>query len=423
MSNNAVFNAAVCLIGFVILTVHIVSLSIKKNRRHDEDSLLIFLAFTAFHFAAYFTFTFIKANHTSNALIMAFYTSFYIANNLEVFFLYVYMRNYVELKEKTQKALNITNIAAFAIFAILDILNIFVPMFFHAENGEYIREKTMFLSQGYQFLMLAIVFFTAITHKQLQIREKAAFATYCVLPLIAIIFQNFFKGYAIAYVSIIVAIEVLFFFLNVEKNVKLAKEEEKAKEAQIRVMLSQIQPHFVYNSLSAISTLIPLDPEKAQKALDDFTAYLRINLSTLTESHLIPFEDELRHIKTFIALEELRFPDRINVIYDLDVTDFYLPPLSVQPLVENAIKHGILKKMEGGTVKISTYEDDDAYIVKIEDNGIGFDKDGVDFASNKHFGLNNIAYRIAKMSGGSLHMESEPNKGAKAVATFPKKGR
>ncbi len=423
MSNNAVFNAAVCLIGFVILTVHIVSLSIKKNRRHDEGSLLIFLAFTAFHFAAYFTFTFIKANHTSNALIMAFYTSFYIANNLEVFFLYVYMRNYVELKEKTQKALNITNIAAFAIFAILDILNIFVPMFFHAENGEYIREKTMFLSQGYQFLMLAIVFFTAITHKQLQIREKAAFATYCVLPLIAIIFQNFFKGYAIAYVSIIVAIEVLFFFLNVEKNVKLAKEEEKAKEAQIRVMLSQIQPHFVYNSLSAISTLIPLDPEKAQKALDDFTAYLRINLSTLTESHLIPFEDELRHIKTFIALEELRFPDRINVIYDLDVTDFYLPPLSVQPLVENAIKHGILKKMEGGTVKISTYEDDDAYIVKIEDNGIGFDKDGVDFASNKHFGLNNIAYRIAKMSGGSLHMESEPNKGAKAVATFPKKGR
>lgn len=423
MSNNAVFNAAVCLIGFVILAVHIVSLSIKKNRRHDEDSLLIFLAFTAFHFAAYFTFTFIKANHTSNALIMAFYTSFYIANNLEVFFLYVYMRNYVELKEKTQKALNITNIAAFAVFAILDILNIFVPMFFHAENGEYIREKTMFLSQGYQFLMLAIVFFTAITHKQLQIREKAAFATYCVLPLIAIIFQNFFKGYAIAYVSIIVAIEVLFFFLNVEKNVKLAKEEEKAKEAQIRVMLSQIQPHFVYNSLSAISTLIPLDPEKAQKALDDFTAYLRINLSTLTESHLIPFEDELRHIKTFIALEELRFPDRINVIYDLDVTDFYLPPLSVQPLVENAIKHGILKKMEGGTVKISTYEDDDAYIVKIEDNGIGFDKDGVDFASNKHFGLNNIAYRIAKMSGGSLHMESEPNKGAKAVATFPKKGR
>ena len=423
MSNNAVFNAAVCLIGFVILLVHIVKLFMKKNRRRDENSLFIFLVFTAFHFAAYFTFTFLKVNYASNGLIMGFYTAFYIANNLEVFFLFLYMRNYVEMREKTKRALDIINLSAFAIIVVFDIVNIFVPMFFHAENGEYVREKTMFLSQGYQFLMLGIVFIAAITHKQLQIREKAAFATYCVLPLIAIVFQNFFKGYAIAYVSIIVAIEVLFFFLNVEKNVRLEMEEEKNKDAQIRVMLSQIQPHFVYNSLSAISTLIPLEPEKAQKALDDFTDYLRLNLSSLTENHLIPFEDELRHIKTFIALEELRFPDRIKVIYDLDVTDFYLPPLSVQPLVENAIKHGILKKIEGGTVKISTYEDDDAYIVKIEDNGIGFDKDGVDFASNKHFGLNNIEYRIAKMSGGSLHVESEPNKGTTAVATFPKKGR
>ena len=142
------------------------------------------------------------------------------------------------------------------------------------------------------------------------------------------------------YLSIIVATEVLFLFLSAQKNADLAKEEEKNKEVQIKIMLSQIQPHFVYNSLSSISTLIPINPERAQAALDDFTEYLRTNLSSLTEVRLVPFEDELKHVKTYVALEQLRFGDRLNVIYDVSASDFMLPPLTVQPIVENAIKHG-----------------------------------------------------------------------------------
>lgn len=423
MENNAVFNATVCLIGFLILLVHIVNTLIKKNRRKDENALLYFLLFTALHFATYFAFTFIRSTYTSDAFVKGFYTFFYIANNIEVFLLFIYMQQYVEIKPKTAKTLQIINISVLLVFIILDIINIFVPMFFYAENGVYIRKPTMFLSQGYQFLMLAIVFFVTALHKKLPPREKVAFACYCLLPLIAIIFQNVFKGYAIAYLSIIIATEVLFFFLNVEKNLKLAKEEEKLKDAQIRIMLSQIQPHFIYNSLSSISTLIQIDPDKAQKALDDFTEYLRLNLSSITESRLIPFEDELRHIKTFVALEELRFPKRVKVIYELDLTDFYVPPLSIQPLVENAIKHGILKKIEGGVVRIKTYEKEDGIVVQVEDDGVGFNMSDIDFSSNRHFGLQNIEYRISKSCGGELHIESEINKGTKATALFPNRGK
>ena len=224
----------------------------------------------------------------------------------------------------------------------------------------------------------------------------------------------------IGYLSIIVSIEVLFLFLSVQKNIDLAKEEEMNKEAQIKIMLSQIQPHFIYNSLSSISTLIPIDPDKAQSALDDFTEYLRMNLSSLTEVKCVPFEDELKHIKTYVSLEKIRFGDRLNVDFGIQTTDFMLPPLTIQPIVENAIKHGILKKIEGGTLSIKTYETDNSCVVEIADDGVGFSISDVDFDTNKHFGLKNIQYRLAKMCGADLAVKSEIGVGTTVTVTFPK---
>ncbi|MBR6288154.1 MAG: histidine kinase [Acholeplasmatales bacterium] len=340
-------------------------------------------------------------------------------NNIELLLLFRYMKNYTELPNKTCKTLNIINLSSFTIFCILDIINIFTGIFFTAENGVYLRSNTMIISQGYQFIMFTAIFVTAVASKKLNSREKIAFALYCVLPFIAIILQNAFKGYAIAYASIIVAIEVLFVFIGVEKNFQISMQKEKIKDAQINIMLSQIQPHFVYNSLSAISTLITIDPEKAQEALDNFTEYLRRNLSSLTDVKLIPFEDELKHIETYISLEKLRFDDRINVIYDLKTIDFNVPVLSIQPIVENAIKHGILKKVEGGTLKISTYEAEDSYVIVIEDNGVGFNNDDVKKEEN-HYGIENIEYRIKNMCNGSLDIKSVINKGTIVTITLKK---
>ena len=419
MENSYIFNATVCIIGILIFIVHIISIILKKNKRKDEMCLLEFFIFTILHFSIYLAFTFIRMSYSSNGFIIAFYTSFYIMNNIELLLLFRYMKNYTELPNKIGKTLNIINLSSFTIFCILDIINVFTGIFFTAENGVYLRSNTMIISQGYQFIMFTAIFVTAVASKKLNSREKIAFALYCVLPFIAIILQNAFKGYAIAYASIIVAIEVLFVFIGVEKNFQISMQKEKIRDAQINIMLSQIQPHFVYNSLSAISTLITIDPEKAQEALDNFTEYLRRNLSSLTDVKLIPFEDELKHIETYISLEKLRFDDRINVIYDLKTTDFNVPVLSIQPIVENAIKHGILKKVEGGTLKISTYEAEDSYVIVIEDNGVGFNNDDVKKEEN-HYGIDNIEYRIKNMCNGSLDIKSVINKGTIVTITLKK---
>lgn len=420
MSSNSVFNATVCLIGIIILSVHIASVLFKRNRRKDENFLLAFFVFTLVHFATYLTFTLIKVNYTSDPYIIGFYTVFFIMNNGEVLLLFLYFLAYLDLKLKARKTMYFLNISLFGLFVMLDFVNILTHMFFNAVDGEYVRAKTMFIAQGYEVIILVLVAVMALASKKFNIRERVAFCLYCFIPLVTVILQIIFKGYAIAYVGIILSVEILFFFINVEKNRELSIKDEKNKEAQIKLMMSQIQPHFVYNVLSSISTLIPLDPEKAQTALDDFTEYLRGNLSALTETRLIPFEYELKHIKTYVSLEKLRFENRVKVIYNIRKSDFEVPCLSIQPIVENAIKHGILKRIEGGIVVISAYDDAEYNIIEIKDDGVGFDVARLDLSDNAHVGISNIKYRIENMGHGEINIYSENDRGTTVVVKFKK---
>lgn len=420
LDGNSIFNATICVIGIIVLGIHVINILIKKQKNRSEKRLLDFLVLTAIHFALYFTYTISKIYYVSEGMTIGFYTAFYIMNNMEIFLLFRYVQSYVSFSSKTSKIMSITNFSLFFAFVLLDVVNIFTGIFFTAENGIYARSSTMLVSQVYQFVMFVSIFLLTLSNKKLNFREKIAFGLYCFFPFVAVVLQNFFEGYAIAYASIIVSVEILFAFLNIEKNLELSKQEEKLKEAQTKIMLSQIQPHFVYNSLSSISTLIDIDPKKAQSALDDFTEYLRRNLSSLTETRLIPFEDELKHIETYISLEKMRFGNKINVVYDIQVTDFSVPPLSVQPVVENAIKHGILKKIDGGNLIIRTRKKGVSYVVEIIDDGVGFFPGKVNDDENRHFGLNNIKYRIEKICDGHILVESEPKKGTRVKITFYK---
>ena len=418
MDSKSAFNATVCIIGIALFLIHTINILLKKNKRKDELYLLAFVVFNAFHFAAYLVFTIIKTNYTSDNLIIAFYTVFYIMNNFELLLLMGYAMAYIPIKQKTSNILLAVCLSLYIVFVALDIANIFNHMFFYAENGVYTRAKTMIVSQGYQFVTFAMVFCLAIFNKKVKIAEKIAFSAYCAVPLVAIIIQNLLPGYAVAYLSIIIALEILFLFVNVRKNMELAHQAKKNKEAEVKIMISQIQPHFIYNTLASISTLIKIDPDKAEKGLDDFTDYLRANLSSLSKNGLIPFADELKHVETYLSLEKMRFEDRLNVVYDIQTKDFMLPALSLQPLVENAAKHGILKKIEGGTITFKTYENSDAHVVEITDDGVGFDPN--DVKGSNHYGLNNVRYRISSMCRGEVKVESELNKGTTVTVFFYK---
>ena len=297
MDSKNIFNITVCAVGSIFLFIHILNLLLKKNRRKDENNLLVAFIFTAAHLIGYLAFTLVKLNYTSDALIMSVYSLFYLANNLEALLLVIYTLSYVNVSQDVKRAVLLINLAVFGLFAILDVINLFTPIFFTSVNGVYTRAQYMLASQIYQFLAFVFVFSLTVLNKNTNKTEKIAFSVYCFLPLVAIILQDIFAGYAIAYLSIVVSIEILFMFVNVQKNMDLVNESKKTKEAEVRLMMSQIQPHFIYNTLSSISTLIKIDPDKAQAGLDSFTEYLRSNLSAISETGLIPFSDELKHIR------------------------------------------------------------------------------------------------------------------------------
>ena len=193
-------------------------------------------------------------------------------------------------------------------------------------------------------------------------------------------------------------------------------------EAKVSVMVSQIRPHFMYNALSSIAILCKLNPDTAYNATVTFSDYLRGNMDSLKQTAPVPFTRELEHLKKYLYIEKLRFDDQLNIEYDIQAIDFEIPLLSIQPLVENAVKHGVGMKEDGGTVKISTCETDDAYEVIIEDDGVGFDTTAERQDDGRsHVGMDNTKRRIKEMCGGEVIIESEIGKGTKARVIIPKK--
>ena len=193
------------------------------------------------------------------------------------------------------------------------------------------------------------------------------------------------------------------------------------EKANMSVMISQIQPHFLYNALNTIKSLIRRDPKTAEKAIIDFSYYLRGNMDSLSHTEPIPFETELAHVEYYCNIELLRFSDKLSVEYDIHEKDFLVPTLSVQPLMENAIKHGVTKKAEGGFVKLSTFATETEYVICVEDNGIGFDVHNMPTDDGRsHVGLNNIQYRFKTMLSAEMTIESTENVGTKVCVYIPK---
>lgn len=196
--------------------------------------------------------------------------------------------------------------------------------------------------------------------------------------------------------------------------------QQELQESRIAIMMSQIQPHFLYNVLNTIYHLCGKDDNTAKTVISDFSDYLRNNLDSLERKGLVPFSTEYNHVKTYLDIEKIRFGDELEILYDIKAKDFFLPVMTIQPLVENAVKHGISKKRGGGKLTVSTVEKHDCYEIIVTDTGKGFDVQGYSYEKN-HIGINNVRQRLKNTCGGTLNITSENGKGTTAVVMIPKK--
>ena len=193
----------------------------------------------------------------------------------------------------------------------------------------------------------------------------------------------------------------------------------KIRDTEFVFLNSQIQSHFIYNTLNSIQALCNTNPEKAGELVEEFSFYLRNRLEFNKIPNLIDLKDEIDHIKTYINIEQTRFGDSVKCVYDLKVTDIKIPPLSIQPLVENAVKHGVSKQVGGGTITLSTYEDKKNVYIRVQDNGLGFDTSSL--KDSKRVGFNNIKDRLELYLGGKIELVSKIGVGTTVTITIPKK--
>ncbi len=309
-----------------------------------------------------------------------------------------------------------------AINTILCLTPFFGPwMFQFSPTGSFVRGPlgpAPFVTSALMIVWLVIG--SAVRYKGIKKRESSVPAIIAIFVAVCVYFDttlNFSPG--VSFLTMAMTESTVFFYIWL--HLQFVREHENALKAEqrIRIMMSQIQPHFLFNALSTIQALTETDPERASKVIEEFAIYLRQNINSLNQESLIPVKKEIEHSKVYSDIEEVRFPS-IRIEYDIADEDFLIPPLTIQPMVENAIRHGVRGKKHGW-VSVSTFREGDYHVISIRDNGKGFDVEKmiIDTENGDHIGVRNVRDRIIDMTGGTFSLESVIGEGTSITMKIP----
>ena len=328
------------------------------------------------------------------------------------------------------KDLVFAGVEAVAITGVIaSLLNLFQPLFYSiGEDNIYRREEYFWVSQVLGIIGLFLMAVLLYRYRN-SVRKGflVSMAIYIMAPLAALFVS--LRHYGISYTNIAFILAVIISFiehmfyqkvLSMERRESLLVREKELEDMRIRIVLSQIQPHFIFNVLNTIYYLCGKNVKQAREAISSFSEYLRANMAAIHQDAPVPVSQEMSFVEKYLYLEKLRFEEDLNIEYDLQGGNFYLPALSIQPIVENAVKHGIGAKLEGGTVRIATREEADAFVVTVSDDGVGFDPEKDLSDGREHVGIRNVRERVQKMCGGSLSITSREGEGTTAVIRIPK---
>ena len=254
---------------------------------------------------------------------------------------------------------------------------------------------------------------------KLHAKQRAALLVYLMVPLLCTVIQMLFYGLLTIAIGTVASALVMFLVLLSDQQEMFVRqtEENACKEFDIRIL--QMRPHFIYNALASIYYITQDNPKQGLKVILNFSVYLRKVFNSVTKREPIPFEEELEHTRAYLAVEQARFEDKLSVTFDTPHTDFLLPPLTLQPIVENAVKHGMDPEIERLNVTVRTRKTEAGSEITVEDDGADFlplndAEEGVGLASTR--------LRLERMCGGTLNIAPRQGGGAVATLRIPERG-
>jgi two-component system LytT family sensor kinase len=417
-----IWGAVFCLIiGAVIYA--------EKQTEHTSDRMLLMLILTdmlllisdtvAWTFRGTMTMPGFYMVRVSNFLVFTF--SFVIEIIAAEYLSSLISENNGKENRAFNRAINIIAVIEFIALVISRFNNTIYT--FDSHNRYYRTKYYTVFTVAWIMIMSLMVTNVVKNRKTLGKKRYSGLMCYCIAPGAAVIVQLFHYGISILNIFITLAVFMIFVFHEAERAKREQIQAQKLNDMQVELLKSQIQPHFLFNSLTAIQTLIAKDPGEAYEAVGDFADFMHGTMNALTSDKLISIEEEMRTTDGYLAMEKRRFGDGLIIETDIADRDFVLPALTIQPIAENAVRHGIRGKNAPGVLTIKTQKDTAGHmhVITVRDDGIGFDPETVCSDGGTHVGIENVRRRVELMCGGTLEIMSSCGCGTTVKITIPVK--
>ncbi|MCR4924351.1 MAG: histidine kinase [Lachnospiraceae bacterium] len=308
------------------------------------------------------------------------------------------------------------------IYYTLHIIAYFTDYFYFSlpDGRFFMKPSHPFLFAPYIAILIIDFVFLILRHKMLSKKYFFAFLFYLIPVLIATTIHALAFSATILNIAAVISSIAMYLLVLTDQVEQYTKQQIAIANQNAKILVLQMRPHFIYNTMTSIYYLCEQNPKKAQEVTLSFTTYLRKNFNAVVINDTIPFSKELEHVNAYLSVEIAQYEDSLFVEYDIPNTDFRLPPLTLQPLVENAIKHGMDPDSESLHILIKTRKTEAGNIILVKNDGPGFDPKDV-FSKNN--ALSNIKRRLEMMCNGSIRISSNEADGTSVEVVIPVNSR
>ena len=407
--------AAIAAIGLIL------SINVRYTKKYKKYLVTIFSMLTAYTVSnlVLWNVTNVKGGYMIVSYIFLFCESLFSSLILPVlnrFLLYCAEKNVHK-----NPMVYITDLLWAVYFVLLVTAQFTKWIYYYTPDNEYFRGPLYPVLLVPLVLLMAVNLFALFYYRaELSRRYRIAFTVYFLVPLLCMVVQMFYSDVLMTVLGSAVSALIMLWIIALEQVERQIAQANEISKQRASIVVLQMRPHFIYNTMMSIYYLCKQNPDKAQQVTLEFTDYLRSNFTAIAGENAIPFTDELKHTQAYLSVEQAQHEDNLFVKFDTPHTMFRVPPLTLQPLVENAVKHGMDPDGNPLNISVTTRQTPSGSEIIVEDDGPGFSSTD---NNDLHIALENIRQRLEMMCKGQLEIAPRDGGGTVVKVTIPASDR
>ena len=308
--------------------------------------------------------------------------------------------------------------ALLGVYYVMFIAGQFTNVIYYVTPDNHYFRGPLFAVWLSPLVAVLILNIAALIKRRGKLSKRYFFAllVYLLPMTVSLSFHMFFEAEVYVVFCMVLFAIIMFGLILADNMDQFMRQQREISKQKASINVLEMRPHFIYNTMMSIYYLCKQDSDKAQQVTLDFTSYLRKNFTAIASGDVIPFTDELEHTRAYLAVEQAQHEDRLFVEFDTPHTLFRLPPLTLQPLVENAVKHGMDPDGDPLHISVKTRLTKEGSEITVENDGAGFDHPD---DNEPHIALNNIRQRLETMCGGKITISPREGGGTSVKLTIP----